>query len=294
MLVYDLGGGTFDVTVMETSPSIIRAVSTSGSRDLGGADCGRRPARPAARRLPRAAPGRPRPEHGRGGPRRARPRRRGDEEGAHQARATPRRASSPTAGAPPWRSPARPSRSTRRTSSSRRCTTWTWSSPPRARRGSTRSTRSSSSAACPACPMIAKALTERLAGKVPTVPVPRLVDPDQIVAKGAALFAADQRRRELRRRRPGPAGRRGAAPRRPVPLRLVDVTSRGYGIRAPTAAATTRSATSPGSSSRNPRAAGEPHPAVPDAVSTARPVSTSSSTSRRRTSSARISDANTN
>jgi len=38
VLVYDLGGGTFDVTVVEASSDVIRAVATGGDRELGGAD----------------------------------------------------------------------------------------------------------------------------------------------------------------------------------------------------------------------------------------------------------------
>ncbi|MGH3921407.1 MAG: Hsp70 family protein, partial [Pseudonocardiaceae bacterium] len=38
VLVYDLGGGTFDVTVVEASSEVIRAVATGGDRELGGAD----------------------------------------------------------------------------------------------------------------------------------------------------------------------------------------------------------------------------------------------------------------
>ena len=38
VLVYDLGGGTFDVTVVEASSDQIRAIATGGDRELGGAD----------------------------------------------------------------------------------------------------------------------------------------------------------------------------------------------------------------------------------------------------------------
>lgn len=64
------------------------------------------------------------------------------------------------------------------------------------------------------------------------MPEPRLVDPDQIVAKGAALFAADQVAENYEEddpARPAVAALRSGAS---GPLRLVDVTSRGYGIRA--------------------------------------------------------------
>jgi molecular chaperone DnaK len=38
VLVFDLGGGTFDVTVVETSAKMIRAIATGGSQELGGVD----------------------------------------------------------------------------------------------------------------------------------------------------------------------------------------------------------------------------------------------------------------
>ncbi|MGI9000567.1 MAG: Hsp70 family protein [Pseudonocardia sp.] len=38
VLVYDLGGGTFDVTVVAASSAEVRAVATGGDRELGGAD----------------------------------------------------------------------------------------------------------------------------------------------------------------------------------------------------------------------------------------------------------------
>jgi molecular chaperone DnaK len=38
VLVYDLGGGTFDVTVVEASRDEIKAIATGGDRELGGAD----------------------------------------------------------------------------------------------------------------------------------------------------------------------------------------------------------------------------------------------------------------
>ncbi|SHF08916.1 molecular chaperone DnaK [Seinonella peptonophila] len=38
ILVYDLGGGTFDVTIMRLSPKGLRVLSTGGARNLGGFD----------------------------------------------------------------------------------------------------------------------------------------------------------------------------------------------------------------------------------------------------------------
>lgn len=36
ILVYDLGGGTFDITVMEYSPDKVKVLSTAGDKNLGG------------------------------------------------------------------------------------------------------------------------------------------------------------------------------------------------------------------------------------------------------------------
>ena len=36
MLVYDLGGGTFDVTVVEYTPTHFRVLATDGDVELGG------------------------------------------------------------------------------------------------------------------------------------------------------------------------------------------------------------------------------------------------------------------
>lgn len=38
ILVYDLGGGTFDITIMQISDGSVRVVSVDGNRELGGAD----------------------------------------------------------------------------------------------------------------------------------------------------------------------------------------------------------------------------------------------------------------
>ncbi|SEN63297.1 Hsp70 family protein [Lihuaxuella thermophila] len=38
LLVYDLGGGTFDVTIMRLTPEGLRVLSTGGAKDLGGFD----------------------------------------------------------------------------------------------------------------------------------------------------------------------------------------------------------------------------------------------------------------
>ncbi len=77
-------------------------------------------------------------------------------------------------------------------------------------------------------PAIGRALAERLATRFGTAPELRLVDPDQIVAKGAALFAAHavaEQYDDDRTSAPAPLVAGSSA----LPT-LVDITSRGYGV----------------------------------------------------------------
>jgi molecular chaperone DnaK len=77
-------------------------------------------------------------------------------------------------------------------------------------------------------------VTERLTARFPELPAPKLTDPDQIVAKGAAMFAA-QAVRESTDDGSGGRGRRSGDRALPgaVPLpKIVNVTSKGYGMMA--------------------------------------------------------------
>jgi molecular chaperone DnaK len=81
-------------------------------------------------------------------------------------------------------------------------------------------------------PAVVEALRQRLADRFTDAPEPRLIDPDQIVAKGAALFAAGavaEQYDDDDPERPRDAGLVPGAARLPA---LVDITSRGYGVRA--------------------------------------------------------------
>ena len=42
MLVYDLGGGTFDTTVLRITGGLVQVLATDGHHELGGADVDRR------------------------------------------------------------------------------------------------------------------------------------------------------------------------------------------------------------------------------------------------------------
>ncbi|MEU5696712.1 Hsp70 family protein [Actinosynnema sp. NPDC020468] len=70
------------------------------------------------------------------------------------------------------------------------------------------------------------AVKEQLAREFPDLPTPQLADPDQIVAKGAALFAANSVAESDGESSPAGRGLPGGAD---LP-RIVDVTSKGYGI----------------------------------------------------------------
>ena len=69
------------------------------------------------------------------------------------------------------------------------------------------------------------AVAERLKAEFPDFPEPRLVDPEQIVAKGAALYAFAQVREvdEDRLALPGPTP--------PHAPKIINVTSKGYGVK---------------------------------------------------------------
>jgi len=69
------------------------------------------------------------------------------------------------------------------------------------------------------------AVKQRLADDFRDLPTPKLADPDQIVAKGAALFAASSVAET-----DGSTSSLGALPgSKPIP-KIIDVTSKGYGI----------------------------------------------------------------
>jgi molecular chaperone DnaK len=73
------------------------------------------------------------------------------------------------------------------------------------------------------------AIAQRLAEEFPELPEPRLTDPDQIVAKGAALFAAHSVAELDDDAGPRPTGGHGL-PARAVPA-IINVTSKGYGVK---------------------------------------------------------------
>ena len=224
VLVYDLGGGTFDVTVVQTSQTRIRAVATGGSRELGGADWDAALRDAVLDRYREQHPDVPDPTT--------------DEDAMavldgvveeikkSLSRKT-RHTGSFTAG------PARASVEIDRDEFERltadlvertlRHTDLVLDAA--AQKGVRRLDDVILVGGMSRAPMIGRALHERLRGRFPDVPRPHLVDPDQIVAKGAAMYAAARVAEEYGTR-PGAGAVAG-----PVPP-LQNVASRGYGIRA--------------------------------------------------------------
>ncbi|WP_214404333.1 Hsp70 family protein [Pseudonocardia lacus] len=231
VLVYDLGGGTFDVTVMETSPDSIRAIATNGSRDLGGAmwDAALRDLLLDAYREQHPDAADPSTDEAALGEL--------DIVVEETKKALTRRSRQDASFvAHDRRVRVEISRETfeeHTVDLVEQTLHYVDLVLADARaKGVDTLDEIVLVGGMSRAPMIARALTSRLTGKVPTVPEPRLVDPDQIVAKGAALFAAskvaenyapdDPSRPIAPALRPGSSG----------PLQLVDVTSRGYGVRA--------------------------------------------------------------
>jgi molecular chaperone DnaK len=229
VLVYDLGGGTFDVTVMETSPSRIRAIATNGSQDLGGAmwDAALRDILLDAFREQHADAPDPSSDEAALGDldlvveetKKSLSRKSRQEASfvAHNRRATVE--------------------VTRETFEEHTVDLVEQTlhyvdlvlADARAK-GIDSLDEIILVGGMSQAPMIARALATRLAGKIPSVPEPRLIDPHHIVAKGAALFAARTVAEEYAADDPD-------RPHSPElgsskPMELIDVTSRGYGVRA--------------------------------------------------------------
>ena len=100
LVVYDLGGGTFDVTVMQIRDRLFKTLATDGDVRLGGRDWDRRIVDHAAAQLHgRASRGRP--------PRRSRDAS-GPFQGGRGGQTNPERAAEDAAGVCPPRSPGRP------------------------------------------------------------------------------------------------------------------------------------------------------------------------------------------
>lgn len=231
VLVYDLGGGTFDATVVEASAERIRAIATGGNRRLGGADWDA-----ALRELILAGyrdqyPGDEDPSS--------------DEEAMGEleiiveaakkalTRMTSHKVAFTANGRRAVVEITRAAFEEATATLVDRTLHYTDVVLDAAKaKGVTRLDDVVLVGGMSRVPAVAEALRQRLAARFPAAaPEPRLVDPDQIVAKGAALFAAGavaEQYDDDDPERPRDVGLVPGSSRLPA---LVDITSRGYGVR---------------------------------------------------------------
>jgi molecular chaperone DnaK len=226
VLVYDLGGGTFDVTVVEASNEVIRAVATGGDRTLGGADWDEMVKHLVLDRFREQCPDAEDPLS--------------DAEAvgelalkAEDAKQSLTRTTK--CGMSFTANTARASFDITRQEFEEltedlveRTLRYTELVLDAARdKGVDHLNEVILVGGMSKVPVIAARLTERLRARFPSAPAPRLVDPDQIVAKGAALFAASKVQEEYHS--DNPDSRLLPAPAVP---KIENITSRGYGVKA--------------------------------------------------------------
>ncbi|MGK3206605.1 Hsp70 family protein [Amycolatopsis sp. MEPSY49] len=219
VLVYDLGGGTFDVTIINVSQNEIRVVATGGDHKLGGADWDERLTELISEKFQEQHPD-------------ADPRADLDAAGAVELlaeeakKALSRRDTfSSTIVAHGERAKIEISRKELEESTADllgRTLDFTRDVLGHARdKGVSRIHELLLVGGMSHSP----AVKQRLAESFPDLPAPQLADPDQIVAKGAALFAANSVAEA-----DGSSSSFGSLPgSKPIP-KIVDVTSKGYGI----------------------------------------------------------------
>ncbi len=228
VLVYDLGGGTFDVTIIAVSPAEIRAVATGGDRDLGGADWDRRLIDHFLERFEEQCPDA-------GDPRE-------DAEAlgaiALQAEAVKRDLTARTKYGLSITANTQRAKFDLTREAYEELTEELVDQTLQRTETVLDAARDKGVASIDEVilvggmsrtPIIGARLAERLRGRFPGLPDPRLSDPDQIVAKGAALFAASKVEENYggdpSSRPSGAGGLRGTVPK------IVNITSRGYGLR---------------------------------------------------------------
>ncbi|MGH3878557.1 MAG: Hsp70 family protein [Actinophytocola sp.] len=219
VLVYDLGGGTFDVTIINVSQNEVRAIATGGDHQLGGADWDDRLADLICEKFQEQHPG-------------SDPRADLDAAGtvallAEEAkRALTRRDTySSTIVAHGERAKIEISRK-----ELEECTADLLGRTLDFTRDVLGHAREKGVDKIHELLLVggmshSPAVKQRLVDEFPDLPTPQLADPDQIVAKGAALFAASSVDET-----DGSAAPMGGLRGRPAMPKIVDVTSKGYGI----------------------------------------------------------------
>lgn len=232
VLVYDLGGGTFDVTVVETSSELIRAIATGGDRELGGADWDVR--------LKSWVLDRFRDEH----PDEADPEDDTEAVGELDVKVEDAKQSLTRSQKYSLNFTANTVRGSYEITREafeeltadlveRTLHQTELVLDEAEKKGVTRLDEVIMVGGMSRMPVLVRRLEERLQKRFGSVPAPRVTDPDQIVAKGAALFAASAVAESYGGDRPrGDQGDRylpGPSPSVPV---IKNITSRGYGVKA--------------------------------------------------------------
>jgi molecular chaperone DnaK len=219
VLVYDLGGGTFDVTIINVSQNDIRVVATGGDHRLGGADWDARLADLISEKFQEQHPG-------------SDPRTDLDAAGSVELLAeeakkalTRRDTYSSTIVAHGERAKIEISRK-----ELEECTADLLGRTLDFTRDVLGQARNKGVDRIHELLLVggmshSPAVKQRLVEEFPDLPKPQLADPDQIVAKGAALFAASSVAET-----DGSVSSMGGLPGRAALPRIVDVTSKGYGI----------------------------------------------------------------
>ena len=228
VLVYDLGGGTFDVTVVEASRAEVKAIATGGDRELGGADWDIRLKSWVLEQFRDAHPDVD-PEE--------------DAEAVGELDLKVEDAKKNLSRSQKY--------SGSLTANTRRCSfeitreayedltadlvdrtlTQTEVVLDAAKdKGVTQLDDVIMVGGMSRTPVLASRLTEMLQKRYGTAPTPRVTDPDEIVAKGAALFAASAVAERYTGSGHGAGSAQGYLPAPSVP-KLTNITSRGYGVK---------------------------------------------------------------
>ena len=227
VLVYDLGGGTFDVTVITVTPDEVRVVATDGDHHLGGADWDDKLVDLLAERFAAEHPDKGDP--------------RTDEEAAGDLAVLAERTKKDLSKKEVYRTGV--------TAHGERASIEITRSDFEDRskdlvertllftEGILAKAREKGVGTYDAVLLVggmsrSPAIARELAARFPQLPEPKLSDPDQIVAKGAALFAADAVAETSGEA--GSSDRPSGSSSRALPggsPRIVNVTSKGYGVK---------------------------------------------------------------
>jgi molecular chaperone DnaK len=226
VLVYDLGGGTFDVTVIQHSPQEVRVVATDGDHELGGADWDIALQDLLAEKYTEVHPGKGDP--------------RSDDSAAGELSILAEAAKRSLSRVATYRTSVTAHGERAGVEVTRdefeeltadlvdRTLDFTERILEQAReRGVTEYDAVLLVGGMSKSPAIARRLAERF----PELPTARLTDPDLIVAKGAALFAVSTVAESASQDPDRAADRQAGSLPAPLP-HVVNVSSKGYGVRA--------------------------------------------------------------